>query len=38
MVEDGKYKFYKSSQKVISSDEMVGYWMEWINKYPISSI
>jgi enolase len=38
MVEDGKYKFYKSSQKVISSDDMVGYWMEWINKYPIISI
>ncbi|HEY8954260.1 phosphopyruvate hydratase [Chitinophaga sp.] len=32
------YKFYKSSQKVISSDEMVAYWTEWVNKYPIVSI
>ena len=32
------YKFYKSSGKVISSDEMVAYWTEWVNKYPIISI
>ncbi|MBS0028645.1 phosphopyruvate hydratase [Chitinophaga sp. 22321] len=32
------YKFYKSSQKVISSDEMVAFWTEWANKYPIVSI
>lgn len=32
------YKFYKSSGKVISSDEMVAYWTEWVNKYPIVSI
>jgi enolase len=32
------YKFYKSSSKVISSDEMVAYWTEWVNKYPIVSI
>ena len=32
------YKFYKSSGKVISSDEMVAYWTAWINKYPIISI
>ncbi|MCC6286624.1 MAG: phosphopyruvate hydratase [Chitinophagaceae bacterium] len=32
------YKFYKSSGKTISSDEMVAYWTEWINKYPIVSI
>jgi enolase len=32
------YKFYKSSQKVISSDEMVAYWAEWCSKYPIVSI
>ncbi|MBX3242769.1 MAG: phosphopyruvate hydratase [Chitinophagaceae bacterium] len=34
----GAYKFYKSSGKVISSDEMVAYWTEWVNKYPIVSI
>ena len=32
------YKFYKSSGKVISSDEMVEYWTNWVNKYPIVSI
>ncbi|ATL46203.1 phosphopyruvate hydratase [Chitinophaga caeni] len=35
---DKTYKFYKSSQKVISSDEMVAYWADWCNKYPIVSI
>ena len=38
MFKDGKYKFYKSSGKEISSDEMVAYWTEWVNKYPIVSI
>jgi enolase len=38
MFKDGKYKFYKSSGKAISSDEMVAYWTEWVNKYPIVSI
>ena len=32
------YKFYKSSGKTISSDEMVAYWTDWANKYPIISI
>ncbi len=35
---DNTYKFYKSSQKIISSDEMVAYWAEWCKKYPIVSI
>jgi enolase len=35
---DKTYKFYKSSGKVISSDEMVAYWSEWVTKYPIISI
>jgi enolase len=38
MYKDGKYKFYKSSQKELTSDEMVAYWTEWVNKYPIVSI
>jgi enolase len=40
MYDDEKktYTFYKSSKKTISSDEMVAYWSEWINKYPIVSI
>jgi enolase len=32
------YKFYKSSGKKISSDEMVAYWADWVKKYPIVSI
>ncbi|SDG43157.1 phosphopyruvate hydratase [Chitinophaga filiformis] len=35
---DKTYKFYKSSGKVISSDEMVAFWAEWCKKYPIVSI
>jgi enolase len=38
MVENGMYKFYKSTNKIISSDELVSYWTEWVNKYPILSI
>src|SRR5439155_7126403 len=38
MFKDGKYKFYKSSGKEITSDEMVAYWESWVNKYPIISI
>lgn len=35
----GTYKFYKSNPgKVISSDEMVAYWAEWVKNYPIISI
>jgi enolase len=32
------YKFYKSSGKTISVDEMVAYWADWVKKYPIVSI
>jgi enolase len=35
---DRTYRFYKSTQKVISSEEMVSYWTEWVSKYPIVSI
>ena len=38
MYDNGMYKFYKSSQKSISTDEMIEYWAEWANKYPILSI
>jgi enolase len=38
MMQDGKYKFYKSSGKVLTSDEMVDYWSSWVSKYPIVSI
>ncbi len=35
MWENGKYKFFKSSQKLVSSDEMVKLWESWITQYPI---
>ena len=35
MWEDGKYKFFKSSQKLVSSDDMVKLWEIWVNQYPI---
>lgn len=35
MWEDGKYKFFKSTQKLVSSDDMIKLWESWINQYPI---
>ncbi|HBX53218.1 MAG TPA: phosphopyruvate hydratase [Bacteroidales bacterium] len=35
MWEDGKYKFFKSTQKLISSDEMIKLWENWVKQYPI---
>ncbi|RYD52850.1 MAG: phosphopyruvate hydratase [Sphingobacteriales bacterium] len=34
----GRYTFHKSSGKEMSSDELVAYWVDWCNKYPIVSI
>lgn len=38
MYKDGKYTFHKSDGKVMGSDELVNYWVEWCGKYPIVSI
>jgi len=35
MWENGKYKFFKSTQKLISSDKMIRLWESWIKQYPI---
>lgn len=32
------YCFKKSTQKMYSSADMVGYWEDWVRKYPIVSI
>ncbi|MXV52738.1 phosphopyruvate hydratase [Pedobacter sp. HMF7647] len=33
------YSFYKSApDKILTSDELVEYWADWANKYPILSI
>jgi enolase len=36
--ETGLYTFKKSSGKQMTSDEMVQYWADWCNRYPIVSI
>ena len=36
--EDGKYVFHKSDGSSRDSSEMVDYWVEWCEKYPIASI
>jgi len=37
---DGKegYKFFSSSQEIITSEQMADLWAEWCRKYPIRSI
>lgn len=37
---DGKtgYKFFSSSQEIISSDDLIAIWADWADKYPIRSI
>lgn len=32
------YEFHKSSGKKLTGDEMVEFWINWCNKYPIFSI
>jgi len=36
--ENGSYVFKKSDQRKLSSDQMVAFWKEWVEKYPIISI
>lgn len=35
MWDNGKYRFFKSTKKKISSDEMVKLWANWARQYPI---
>ncbi len=35
---NGKYVFHKSSGKEMHSDELVAFWVDWCQKYPIVSI
>ena len=32
------YKFFSSTQEIISSDDLIGIWADWCEKYPIRSI
>jgi enolase len=36
--EDGSYVFKKSDGRKLSSAEMVSFWKDWVDKYPIVSI
>jgi len=38
MHRDGHYVFHKSSNEAKSSDEMVDFWSDWVERYPIVSI
>mgnify|MGYP000847698319 CR=1 FL=1 len=35
MWEDGKYKMFKSSGKLLTSDDMIKLWESWVRQYPI---
>ena len=35
--EEGKYYFWKK-EKMLTCDEMIGFWENWVKKYPIVSI
>ena len=37
LYEDGKYKLQREGRE-LSSDEMVAFYVDWVNKYPIISI
>src|SRR5690606_1057607 len=36
--ENKVYHFASSDGRKLSSEDMIGYWEEWVNKYPIFSI
>lgn len=36
--DNGKYLFFKSTKKHITSDEMIAMWEDWVRQYPIVSI
>jgi len=36
--EEKVYHFHKSSGDKLTADDMVAYWKDWVNKYPIVSI
>jgi enolase len=35
MWEEGKYKLFKSTGKLLTSDEMIRLWENWVGQYPI---
>jgi enolase len=35
---DGAYVFHKSTNQRMTSSELVGFWRDWVDRYPIVSI
>ena len=37
---DGKagYKFFSSTNEIVSSDDLISIWADWVDKYPIRSL
>jgi enolase len=38
LYKDGKYIFHKSDGKTLTSEQLVKFWENWVNQYPIVSI
>lgn len=38
LADEKVYHFHKSDGRKLTSDEMIGYWKEWVDQYPILSI
>ncbi|HPD33722.1 MAG TPA: phosphopyruvate hydratase [Candidatus Kapabacteria bacterium] len=38
MYEEGKYKMFKSSQELLTAEELIDWYIELVDKYPIYSI
>ncbi len=38
MWDNGNYVMFKSTKKIISSDELIALWEKWVKTYPIISI
>jgi enolase len=38
LFKNGKYVFHKSDGKTMSSEELVKFWANWVDQYPICSI
>jgi enolase len=36
--EKNAYQLYKSTKEILTAQELIGYWKEWCDKYPIVSI
>lgn len=36
--DEGVYHFHKSTGDKLTGDDMIGYWKEWVDNYPIFSI